>query len=97
MADNEKNYCPNCGVVMNHHADKINEVILLQAAKAIGSDFNGAIEAVCACQMCGLTIEQKQNESVKETKQFETNVEPIVENNQPRVSRRLRFTYTRLL
>jgi DNA-directed RNA polymerase subunit RPC12/RpoP len=97
MADNEKNYCPNCGIAMNHHADKINEAVLLQVAKAVGSDFNGAIEAVYACQMCGQTIEQNQNEPVKETKQSETNATPIIENYQPRISRRLRFTYTRLL
>jgi hypothetical protein len=76
---------------------KINEAILLQAAKAVGSDFNGAIEAVYACNACGLTIERKQSEIVRETKQTKTNVTSIVEKHQPRVSRRLRFTYTRLL
>ena len=88
---NEKQYCSKCGVAMNHHADKINEVILLQTQKALGEDFNGVIEAVFTCPTCGETIESALQQTRQTEKPF------IKEEYKPRTSRRLRFTYSGLL
>lgn len=89
-----KHHCPNCGVEMNHHADKVNEVILLQTSEALGEDFNGVIEAVYACPTCGDTIKTTKPQST----QSETpNVNYINTEYRPRTGRRLRFTYTGLL
>lgn len=91
---NTKHHCPNCGVEMNHHADKMNEVILIQTQKALGDTFNGVIEAVYACLTCGTTIESV----LQRAKQTETPKTDFVNSDyKPRTSRRLRFTYSGLL
>jgi hypothetical protein len=79
---------------MNHHADKVNEVILIQTQKALGNNFNGVIEAVYACSTCGTTIES----ALQQTKQTETPTTNFINPDyKPRTSRRLRFTYSGLL
>ena len=91
---NRKHHCPNCGVEMNHHANKVNEVILIQTQKALGEKFNGVIEAVYTCATCGTTIES----ALPQTKQIETQKNNFVSSEyKPRTSRRLRFTYSGLL
>jgi len=43
--------CPDCGVAMNHHADKV-----VQTAEAgIDPVFDGGLEEMHACPECGLT------------------------------------------
>jgi len=90
----EKPFCLNCGVEMNHHADKINALILLQTKNALGEDFNGMIEAAYACMICGTTIETALQQTVKGEALKPTFVDSDIK---PRTARRLRFTYTGLL
>jgi hypothetical protein len=91
---NTEHHCPNCGVEMNHHADKVNEVILIQTQKVLGENFNGVIEAVYACATCGMTTKSALPQT-KETEMTTTNF--INTDYKPRTSRRLRFTYSGLL
>lgn len=89
-----KHHCPKCGVEMNYHADKMNQLILIQTKEALGTEFNGVIEAVYACPICGDTIET----ALQQTVQTETpNVNFVNTEYKPRTGRRLRFTYTGLL
>lgn len=88
-----KYYCPSCGIEMNHHADKVNEAILVQTKKSLG-DFSGVIEAVFTCPTCGDTTKS----AAQQTKQIEfVNTNAVINEYKPRTSRRLRFTYSGLL
>jgi len=47
--------CPDCGVTMNHHADKIDYNAALQDPAAADADFGGVIEEAHTCPECGQT------------------------------------------
>lgn len=51
----EKMICPDCGVEMNHHADKIDYAAALEDAQAIDQDFGGVVEEAHTCPVCGRT------------------------------------------
>lgn len=51
MAD--KMQCPNCGVDMNHHADKLVEATGAAEASAIDKVLGGFVEQVYSCPDCG--------------------------------------------
>ncbi|GEM_PF-5005130 len=90
----EKPFCLNCGVEMNHHADIVNEIILIQTKNAPGEDFNGVIEAAYTCPICGVKIETALGQRANS----ETEKSNLVNSDyKPRIARRLRFTYTGLL
>jgi predicted RNA-binding Zn-ribbon protein involved in translation (DUF1610 family) len=48
-----KMICPDCGVEMNHHADKIDYSI--DDPNIIDPDFGGVMEEAFTCPMCGKT------------------------------------------
>ncbi len=50
----EKMICPDCGVEMNHHADKI-DYTAHDEAQAIDPDFGGVVEEAHTCPVCGRT------------------------------------------
>ncbi len=50
MADNPM-MCPDCGVAMNHHADKID----YNDASAADSELGGVVEQAHTCPVCGQT------------------------------------------
>ena len=54
----EKNpmICPVCGVVMNHHADKIDYNIEAHDAASVDPDLGGVIEEAHTCPECGQTL-----------------------------------------
>lgn len=51
----EKMICPDCGVEMNHHADKIDYAAALDETEAIDPDFGGVVEEAHTCPSCGRT------------------------------------------
>jgi ribosomal protein S27AE len=55
MTKRDKMICPDCGVEMNHHADKIDYTAALEDPKAADPDFGGVIEEAHTCPNCGRT------------------------------------------
>ncbi len=47
--------CPDCGLVMNHHADKIDYSAALSDPGATDPDFGGVVEEAHTCPGCGRT------------------------------------------
>jgi hypothetical protein len=47
--------CPDCGIDMNHHADKINYSAALAAPGTADAELGGVIEEVHTCPGCGKT------------------------------------------
>ena len=50
-----KMVCPDCGVEMNHHADKIDYAAALEDPDASDTDFGGILEEAHTCPVCGNT------------------------------------------
>jgi ribosomal protein S27AE len=48
-----KMICPDCGVEMNHHAEKID--YSSQDPKIIDPDFGGVLQEAHTCPKCGKT------------------------------------------
>jgi ribosomal protein S27AE len=46
--------CPECGVEMNHHADKLVEPTDRKEAKRVDPALGGIIEEQHACPKCGM-------------------------------------------
>lgn len=51
----EKMSCPDCGVEMNHHADKIDYSEALDSGGEVDPAFGGVIEEAHTCPVCGRT------------------------------------------
>lgn len=49
----KKMICPDCGVEMNHHADKIDYSIT--TLDQMDPEFGGTVEEAHACPKCGKT------------------------------------------
>ena len=47
--------CPDCGVPMNHHADKVRKETRPDDASAFDSGLGGVIEEFHTCPQCGKT------------------------------------------
>jgi ribosomal protein S27AE len=45
--------CPDCGVEMNHHADKLVEPTTRDEAKRVDKALGGVVEEQHACPKCG--------------------------------------------
>jgi ribosomal protein S27AE len=54
MANSEKMICADCGVEMNHHADKVDYAAGLDGA-LVDPVFGGVIEEAHTCPECGRT------------------------------------------
>ena len=64
MPENKKIICPDCGVEMNHHAEKMSYTAALAEPDAIDADLGGVIEEAHTCPACGQTRMQRANETV---------------------------------
>lgn len=53
MSHTNKMICPDCGVEMNHHADKIDYTAALNEPEAVDPDLGGIIEEAHTCPECG--------------------------------------------
>jgi len=45
--------CPQCGIAMNYHAEKIDYMAALTDPDAIDPDLGGVVEEVHTCPRCG--------------------------------------------
>ena len=45
--------CPQCGIAMNYHAEKIDYMAALTNPEAIDPDLGGIVEEVHTCPGCG--------------------------------------------
>jgi len=59
MPESNKMICPDCGVEMNHHAEKIDYTATLADPEAIDTDFGGIVEEAHACPGCGKTATRR--------------------------------------
>lgn len=55
MKTKEKMICPDCGVEMNHHADKIDYSAALEDEVAVDPVFGGVVEETHTCPACSRT------------------------------------------
>jgi ribosomal protein S27AE len=59
MAQADKMICPDCGVEMNYHAEKIDYTAALEDASAVDTLFGGVVEEAHTCPRCGQTLLRK--------------------------------------
>ncbi len=53
MAESKKMKCPDCGVDMNFHAEKLDYTAALAEPEAADPDLGGVLEEVHTCPQCG--------------------------------------------
>jgi ribosomal protein S27AE len=53
MAESKKMKCPDCGVDMNFHAEKLDYTAALTEPDAVDPDLGGVLEEVHTCPRCG--------------------------------------------
>jgi rRNA maturation endonuclease Nob1 len=51
----EKMMCPDCGVEMNHHADKVDYSAALAEGAEVDPVFGGQVQEAHTCPVCGRT------------------------------------------
>lgn len=54
-----KMICPDCGVEMNHHADKVDYTAALSEPDAVDLDLGGVLKEAHTCPECGKTAVRK--------------------------------------
>jgi predicted RNA-binding Zn-ribbon protein involved in translation (DUF1610 family) len=59
MPETNKMICPDCGIEMNYHAEKIDYTAALTDPDAIDLDLGGVLEEVHTCPGCGKTGTRK--------------------------------------
>ncbi len=55
MATASKLQCPECGVDMNFHAEKVDYATALDEPEAVDPDLGGIVEEAHTCPECGKT------------------------------------------
>ena len=63
MAEANPMICPDCGVPMNHHADKLRKEAHSDDASAFESALDGVIEQFHTCPQCGKTESRRASHS----------------------------------
>jgi len=53
MAKTNAMMCPQCGIEMNYHAEKLDYLAALTDSEAIDPDLGGVVEEVHTCPGCG--------------------------------------------
>lgn len=53
MAPTSAMMCPQCGIAMNYHAEKIDYMATLSDPEAVDPDLGGVVEEVYTCPGCG--------------------------------------------
>lgn len=51
----KKMICADCGVEMNHHADKVDYYEALEDGEEVDAAFGGVVEEAHTCPACGKT------------------------------------------
>jgi predicted RNA-binding Zn-ribbon protein involved in translation (DUF1610 family) len=57
----DKMICPDCGVEMNQHAEKIDYTAALDDPEAVDADLGGILEEVHGCPACGKTLVRRKS------------------------------------
>ena len=65
MARADKKKCPECGVEMNHNAEKVNYTAGLADPKSIDPELGGVLEEAYTCPGCGITETWKAQQEGK--------------------------------
>ncbi len=55
----EKMICPECGVEMNYHAEKIDYQAALQSAEVMDPELDGAVSEIHFCPQCGQSASRR--------------------------------------
>lgn len=55
----EKMICPECGVEMNYHAEKIDHLTALRDPDSIDPDIDGAVSEIHSCPECGSSASRR--------------------------------------
>lgn len=55
----KKAVCPDCGVEMNYHAEKVDYTESLSNLKSVDPDFGGILQEAHTCPECGKTTLRK--------------------------------------
>jgi predicted RNA-binding Zn-ribbon protein involved in translation (DUF1610 family) len=55
----EKMICPDCGVEMNYHAEKIDHLAAVGSPEAIDPDFDAAVSEIHSCPECGSSASRR--------------------------------------
>jgi predicted RNA-binding Zn-ribbon protein involved in translation (DUF1610 family) len=55
MAEREKMSCPECGIEMRHHAEKIDYSQSSDDAGGFDAEMGGVLEEIHSCPACGKT------------------------------------------
>jgi predicted RNA-binding Zn-ribbon protein involved in translation (DUF1610 family) len=63
MAEANPMICPDCGVPMNHHADKVRKETHPDDVSAFDSGLGGVIEEFHTCPQCGKTQSRRASHS----------------------------------
>jgi hypothetical protein len=59
MPEANKMICPDCGVEMNHHAEKLDLTAVLDEPGAVDPELGGILEEVHTCPVCGKTLTRR--------------------------------------
>jgi predicted RNA-binding Zn-ribbon protein involved in translation (DUF1610 family) len=51
--------CPDCGVEMNCHAEKLDLTAVLDESDAVDPELGGILEEVHTCPRCGKTVARR--------------------------------------
>lgn len=65
MPEVKKMVCPDCGVEMNHHAEKIDYNAASDDPAASDPDLGGVLEEAHTCPECGKTALRRAGQSVE--------------------------------
>lgn len=55
MAENKNKCCDQCGVDMNHNAEKVDYTACLNEPDSVDPDLGGVLEEFYTCPQCGKT------------------------------------------
>ena len=56
MAEGNRMVCPDCGVEMNRHAEKLDYTAMLNEPESVDPDLGGILEEAHTCPECGQTV-----------------------------------------
>ena len=55
MAESDRMVCPDCGVGMNRHAEKVDYTAATADAEGFDAELGGVVEEFHTCPECGRT------------------------------------------
>ena len=63
MPEAKKMVCPDCGVEMNRHAEKLDYTAALDDPASADPDLGGVLEEAHTCPLCGKTAVRKAGQN----------------------------------